>query len=270
MGFSNTPLELTWEDMQPSRTLRTLYKSMMNSIIGKFCQRENYPRTKYVTQAEEIDAIISEEKEEIANFQTIGTDICELQTTPTRVSSTQNSKLNHKSNPIITAFVTSLSRIDMHKNILLLKQQQFTPMYTDTDSLVFFGKKENPPPFKLNGGLGYFRSEYKERLEGFCCVGKKSYAVLLDSEKKAALKVCGLSFDSLEAQSAVSFSDFETLLSKNVKTKKIPQTRTCRKSLPFSISKEIIKVQLSTALNFSRAIHKDGKQIYTEPYGYMM
>ncbi len=265
MQFSNTGLELTNGNLKPDKNLRTLYKSMMNSIVGKFSQRETYPNTKYVSGPEEIEEIFLKGREEIRNFQTIGSDVCELQISPLR----QETKENRKSNPIITAFVTSLSRIDMHQNILLLKKAQFDVLYTDTDSLIFTGKTETPLPFETNGGLGYFRPEY-ENLSGFCCIGKKSYAVTSTVDKKTEMKVCGLSFESQEAQSAISFTDFKNFLEQNsMRPKTVPQSRTNHTTLPFSVQKVIKQVQIPTTLNYNRILKKECNYFVTEPYGFM-
>ncbi len=271
MSFNNTPFELSAETLEPNTHLRALYKGMMNSIIGKFAQRDHYPTTQYVSEAEQIDKIFLEGKEEITNFQTIGTDICELQTCPRLVSN----KTNRKGNPIITAFVTSLSRIEMHKNILLLKAKEFRPLYTDTDSLAFIGKKGKPVPFEINGGLGYFKQEYKGELTGFCCIGKKSYSVS-SSNEKTEMKICGLSFQSEKAQSAVTFSELETFLTTKVFPRAVPQSRTERITLPseritlpFSIRKIVKNVRIPSTLNFNRSLRKKKNVSYTEPYGYV-
>ncbi len=266
MQFIDSPFELTADNLKPHKTLRALYKGMMNSIIGKFAQRQDYPTTKYISQAEEIDKIFAEGKEEISNFQTIGGDICELQISPLSPSNSPN----RKSNPIITAFVTSLSRIDMHENILLLKKKQFKPVYTDTDSLIFIGQKGNSIPFQINGGLGFFKPEFESKLNGFCCIGKKSYAITCENAAKAEIKICGLSFESKQSQDAVTFLDLKKFLDQNMPSGKVvPQSRINCKSLPFSVQKVIKDVKIPCALNFNRKIQKEEDSIYTLPYGYM-
>ena len=264
MGFTETNLELTAQNLEPDPLQRKLYKNIMNSVIGKFSQRQSYPNTKYVSRAEEIDQIICDGHEEIVDFRTIGSDICELTTSPLNQ---KRKTANRKTNPIITAFVTSLSRIDMHQNMDLLRQNQFYVLYTDTDSIIFFGKKKRHLPFEINGGLGYFKHEYKEPLNGFCCIGKKSYAVSSKTSTTHA-KVCGLCFDSKQAERAISFKDFENFLCKNIPIAPVPQSRTEQTATPFSIRKVVRNIHLPVSLNYNRVLKRRNDFLYTEPYGY--
>ncbi len=264
MKFTGSPLELRAEDINPDPTQRYLYKSMMNSVIGKFSQRLNFPKTQYVCNAQNIEDLL-QTGAEITDFQTISDDICEVQTNPTCTP-----QKNRKTNPIITAFVTSLSRIEMHQNILLLKKKNCCPIYTDTDSLIFTAPKNTVLPFELNGGVGYFKPEYNG-LNGFCCIGKKSYAVYTQT-KETETKVCGLSFVSKATKFSVSFDDFENFLSKNIPLQSIPQTRTHvhNSSDEFAVRKTMQRIRISTGLNFSRVLRNGNGAtgMFTTPYGY--
>ncbi len=264
MKFDGSSLELRPNDITPNSRQRQLYKSMMNSVIGKFAQKSNFPQTQYVSNAEDIDNLFKT-GETIVDFQTIADDICAVQTT----SPVLKDKKNRKTNPIITAFVTSLSRIDMHENILRLEKSHCCPLYTDTDSLIFTIPTGQPLPFELNIGLGSFKPEY-ELITGFCCIGKKSYAInkgLTETETEA--KVCGLSFVSRSTESAVSFDDFENFLQKQIPLKKVQQTRTFKSTNPFSIKKSVTEIEIASKLNYSRVLRTRDRKLYTTPYGYL-
>ena len=153
----------------------------------------------------------------------------------------------------------------MHKNILLLTKKGFSPMYTDTDSLVFSGPKSEQIPFKLNGGLGYFKKEFSD-INGFCCIGKKSYIVRTEGNNFLT-KVCGLSFQSPKAQDAASFQDFEELLNRNVPINSIPQVRIKRSKTSFT-RKVIKNINIPHKLNYNRNLKKDGNYMHTVPYGF--
>ncbi len=267
MGFIGSDLELTQFSQNPDASKRSLVKNMMNSIIGKFAQRQNFPKTKYVSNSESIDEIFEKGEEEIVDFKTVTESICELQTIP-RISDVPFEKReNRKGNPIITAFVTSLSRIDMHKNILLLTQNKFQVLYTDTDSIIFAGPQNKRLPFDINAGLGFFKPEYSEPLTGFCCIGKKSYAINFQSQRSEA-KVSGLSFTSQETKTSATFSDFKNLLETNTGLNPVPQARAKNSAIPLSVQKVIRYVQIPSTLNFNRVLRKTDKEMYTEPYGY--
>ncbi len=235
----------------------------MNSIIGKLCQRTSFGETIYVKNADEIEEILAE-GQTICNFTNISEDICQIETKKSK------NKDSRKTNPTLSAFVTALSRIDMHKHILTLVAHDFLPMYTDTDSLVFSGLTKDIP-LPISGSLGDFKHEYKEDLKQFCCIGKKNYAISLRSKKEDAdyFRVRGLSFESQKSQAALSFSDFEKFLKGQGQRSsvKVPQSRRkCEKSS--RISKEIVAVRVATELNFHRIL-TDTKYFRTLPYGYV-
>ena len=262
MGFVGTNLELKPEVLKPDSTQRQLYKNMMNSIIGKFSQRQCFTNTRFVQSSEEIDDLLDAGKETITDFHTISNDICELQTTPRTCQKMEN----RKGNPILTAFVTSLSRIDMHKNIMFLKKKQFRVLYTDTDSLIFCGKKGNPIPFDLNCGVGSFKHEFREKLTGFCCIAKKSYVVTTTRETET--KVCGLSFSSTQAKNSISFDAFEKFLNDKIPLQAVPQTRTRKSSVPFSVQKRVTYIKPPTSLKYSRVLQTQPDRMFTVPYGF--
>ncbi len=263
MRFSGTSLELKPTDVTYNPTQRQLYKNMMNSIIGKFSQRQHFANTKYVSTAEEIEEVLETTGEEIIDFQTISEDICELQTAA--AINDVKKHVNRKANHIITAFVTSLSRIDMHKNIELLRKQNFYPLYTDTDSIIFGGGKNLSLPFELNGGLGYFKHEGPSAPNGFCCIGKKSYAVSFG--KETDVKVCGLSFSAYRTKSSVKLEEFENFLRKKTPLQPVLQTQT-RKANIFSVTKKVSHVKIPSNLNFGRVLRNDARRMYTEPFGF--
>ncbi len=262
MGFTGS-LKLGPLDINPDSQQRLLYKNMMNSVIGKFSQKMNFAQTKYVSSSAEIDALF-EADDKIVDFQTISRDICEIQLAPAEYG--RHHMDSRKTNPIITAFVTSLSRIDMHKNIVLLANRKMCPLYTDTDSIIFSMPKGRTIPFELNGGLGFFKPEHQTPLNGFCCIGKKSYVVSTFAGESET-KVCGLSFTSQAAKETLDFSDFESFLTKKKPPQKVRQTRTRIVSKPnISVTKDISEIQIPTHLNFSRSLKNNGNR--TEPYGF--
>ncbi len=243
----------------------------MNSLIGKFCQRSKYPSTEYVTDSDQIDNILASGRE-ITNFTTISPYLCELEIDETKTNTRK--LLNRKANPILTAFVTAFSRIDMHQYIISLSKANFLPMYTDTDSLIFCGPETTPLPLPISQKLGDFKHEYKKVLTGFCCIGKKNYAISMkegSTEKEICdYKVRGLSLKSHECRSKLSFSDFEDFLRRKTETMdvRIPQSRLQKNKNSSSITKKIVNVRLATKLNFSRILTQT-EHFQTVPYGYI-
>ena len=268
MNFHGTNLELQRNDIESNSHKRKLYKRFMNSCIGKFAQQKQFPETKFVRSAEEIDKIL-EDGEIITDFNTIGESVCRVETEPG--SEKKCNRFDRKANPIITAFVTALSRIDMHKNIVLLVEKGFTPLYTDTDSLIFFGPTEKNIPLATSPILGDFKEEFNKTLRSFCCIGKKNYAVTMASEKnmeETVLKVRGLSFHSKTASNKICFNDFKKFLSRQSETLPvIPQTHLKLKKNPHSVSKEVRHMRIATQLNFGRVLTKSINYT-TVPYGF--
>ncbi len=262
---SDNSLNLTEDMLEPNDLKRRQYKGLMNSLIGKLSQKSSFPQTKYVTTPEEIDATFSNGNKKISDFLPISDDLCELVIEEETADSKR--KPNRKTNPVLGAFVTALSRIDMHKQIMILVADGMVPMYTDTDSLVFFGPKNRAPPFKMTGNLGDFRKEYQSEAQSFCCIGKKNYAISFDREdrQRPVLKVCGISFKSEASQNAVSFEDFKNFLRDKIPPK-IPQHRLYKKRS--SVCDKIVAVKLATTLNYNRVL-TTSPNCQTLPYGYI-
>ncbi len=269
LEFHNSPLEI--EHFHPNETKRKLFKSFMNSCIGKFAQKQSFPNSTFVRSAEDIDEMV-QSGEEITNFTVLGDSICRVET-----AAKQDRNIpDRKSNPIITAFVTAYSRIDMHRHILKLQTHGFCPIYTDTDSLIFCGPKEKTIPLPTQSIFGHFKEEFKDtELEAFCCIGKKNYALSLkeDGREKTVFKIRGMSFQSKSTSSEISFQDFKRFLDvtnvKNPETmQRITQSRLNTNKTTFEVSKNLVKITPATSVNFHRVLRP--KNLYkTEPYGYI-
>ncbi len=265
LGFENTNLEISPSQLQPNETKRKLFKSFMNSCIGKFAQRKNFPNSKFVRSAEDIDQVLKN-GEEITDFSIIDEYLCRLETTP----KTEHNIIDRKTNPIITAFVTALSRIDMHCHIIKLSRVGFTPLYTDTDSLIFFGPKNQKVPLPTRPFFGNFKEEFKKaELDAFCCVGKKNYAVTMKEKgkEKTELKVRGLSFQSQTTLSNISFMDFKNFLCIRNNFRSVPQARLKTNKNSYEVSKHIVPIKIATTLNFHRILLPNNTY-KTLPYGY--
>ena len=253
-------MELKESDVQPDKQRRQMYKNFMNSTVGKFSQRSNYANTTYVESAEEIEEILQEDA--IEDFTVFGEHVCEVETR------SEPSTCCRKTNPVIGSFVTALSRIDMHKHIMTLKHHGYLPLYTDTDSLIFCGENTSIP-LPISPNFGDFRVEYANPM-GFCCIGKKNYAVALNTPNETPiLKVRGLALKAQNAQAQINFKTFENFLQKNSKeVLSIPQVRLIKKSKSFEMSRKVTNVKLATELNFNRILTKS-KHFTTLPYGYV-
>ncbi len=237
----------------------------MNSIVGKFSQRTTYPGTKFASSTADIEGILNSGNI-IQDFTVLGENICELQVEPTTPTMTEPT--NRKNNPVIAAFVTALSRIDMHTYITLLNNHEFVPMYTDTDSIIFYGPQGKIPPLPISSNLGDFRQEYKNA-EGFCCIGKKNYAVSVSGcDEKPILKVRGISFKPQKSREVISFKTFENFLKGKEKAPTIQQSHIFKGKNPCEVSHKLVGVNLATKLNFNRILRKTS-HYSTFPYGYL-
>ncbi len=261
-------LKLTELSLQPDKEKRTLFKSFMNSIVGKLSQRPTYAHTKFVRNADEIDEVVASGNK-ITNFTNISPEICQLDIE----SDTSSTRFQRKTNPVLSAFVTALSRINMHEHILMLTHHDFLPLYTDTDSIIFCGPDKNVP-LPISKSLGDFKHEYDNELSAFCCIGKKNYAItqkkkrqFQESFEESDFKVRGLSFKSSESREALSFQDFELFLRDQVQSISVPQTR-LRKSKELQIRKKIIRIRLAKELNFNRVL-TNSPHFQTVPYGFV-
>ena len=140
---------LDGKEIEKNPGLRNLSKLALNSFYGKFGQRTNMKKTKYVQDIGEFINIFTDQSKIVTDFHIMNNDVLMLE-----YEETQNfQKYSMNTNVVIAAFCTSWVRIKLWTEMNKLGDRV---VYHDTDSIIFSVKdchQYMPPLGKYLGDL---------------------------------------------------------------------------------------------------------------------
>ena len=239
--------------------MRSIAKLCLNSLWGKFGQRNNMNKTEYVTEPSEFYKILLDEKIDDLNIHFINEDMVEM-TYNLKEQFVDNSK---DSNIFIAAFTTSHARMMLYE---VLDKLGDTVLGFDTDSCWYI-EKENGPRIETGDNLGDLTDELGGHyIEKWCGSGPKSYSYCT-SNGKMVCKVKGFTLNHensqyinhqtmrqiIEGQKKRITTVNEQMIYRNSQTKKI-ENRYQEKDFRLCYDKRVMK--------------KTESGIDTFPYGY--
>ena len=270
MGFESTNLQLQLNDFYKHESEQAVFKIFLNSVLGKFSQRDNYAQTAYVKSTSDIEKILQADNS-IEDINQINESVGEIQ-----FKSNKKKFPNRRNNVVIGAFITSLARIDMHKHIIHLNSEGFTILYTDVDSLVFVGNCNQSVPLKLGKSFGVFKKELGSHSEvsNVYLLGKKNYCILYSDKqtKSTLIKVRGMTLTSSVAESILTKEKFiemyENFQKGNALTLEIPQIRYLTDNKKRIVVSKIANFKYSNDVKIERLIDKSTVHCETFPYGW--
>ena len=172
--------------------MRSIAKLCLNSLWGKFGQRNNMNKTEYVTEPSEFYKILLDEKIDDLNIHFINEDMVEM-TYNLKEQFVDNSK---DSNIFIAAFTTSHARMMLYE---VLDKLGDSVLGFDTDSCWYI-EKENGPRIETGDNLGDLTDELGgHHIEKWCGSGPKSYSYCT-SNGKIVCKVKGFTLNHENSQ----------------------------------------------------------------------
>ena len=172
--------------------MRSIAKLCLNSLWGKFGQRNNMKKTEYVTEPSKFYKILLDEKIDDLNIHFINEDMVEM-TYNLKDQFVDNSK---DSNIFIAAFTTSHARMMLYE---VLDKLGDTVLGFDTDSCWYI-EKENGPRIETGDNLGDLTDELGGHyIEKWCGTGPKSYSYCT-SNGKMVCKVKGFTLNHENSQ----------------------------------------------------------------------
>ena len=263
---------LDGKEIEKNAGLRNLSKLALNSFYGKFGQRTNMKKTKYVQDIAEFINIFTDQSKIVTDFHIMNNDVLMLECEEAQ----KFQKYSMNTNVVIAAFCTSWARIKLWTEMNKLGDRV---VYHDTDSIIFSVKDchQYMPP--LGKYLGDLTDELsckelgckKVECEGhwiveFVSCGPKNYTYRLNSGE-VVCKVRGFSLN-YRASQVINFESMkEALYSwKNNDKKELVTIRT-----------EILRDKKSPKV-YNRVVHKHYGVVYdkrivldnftTVPYGY--
>ena len=110
-------------------------KLALNSFYGKFGQRTNMRKTKFVTDLGTLYSLLTDPSKEVTDFHIMNENIIEIEYKTTE----DFEPLSVNTNVTIAAFCTSWARIKLWS---IMNRLQDRVLYHDTDSIIFSVKNK--------------------------------------------------------------------------------------------------------------------------------
>jgi hypothetical protein len=165
-------IQLDRESIGPNAAKRGLAKLCLNSLLGKFCERNNRTNTKMITDPLELYRFLATPEIEVTNITFVGEEACCVSW---RFSAQEDIPSLRHTNEIIGCYVTAGARINLYSYLDSLKEKA---IYCDTDSVFYVQPDNEAPLFKTSDRLGSMTSELKpgQYIREFVSGGPKNYA----------------------------------------------------------------------------------------------
>jgi len=247
------------EKIQNNPGKRAVAKICLNSLWGKFGQRQNMSKTEYVTDIKRFYEILLDDRLDNINLNFINEDMVQM----SYCFKDYYVENDYNTNIFIAAFTTSSARLRLYKMLEYLEDQV---AYYDTDSIVYIddGTKEVK--------TGCLLGDWTDELEGnhitdWVSTGPKSYAYI-DNNSIEVCKIKGF-YLNYENSRFINFKLMDKMVKKECKgVTTIDENKITRDSK----TKNIVNKYQEKFFSFDydkRVINKiDNEHIDTLPYGY--
>ena len=250
-------LDIDIEKFEFNAGLRAISKLCLNSLWGKFGQRNNMSQTKYVTEVSEFYELILDDKLANKNFQFINDDMVQM-TYDFKDEFVDNS---NNTNVYIACFTTSHARLMLYDKLDYLNEKV---LYFDTDSIIYVD--DNTKKIETGDMLGDMTDELEGKsITNFVSTGPKSYSFKYGcDDEKSAIKGFTLNHQNC---TILNHDNMRKVIKKQIRELKIVNenkitrknreivNKYCEKVFKFGYDKRVIK-------------HVDENHIDTLPYGY--
>lgn len=196
-----------YEKKESNDNYQTIYKLILNSLYGKFAQKEICSHLEYIPDFSKIDyrnKIIKEYIPELCFFEV------------------EEEKIISNHIPYISSAITANARVFMYD---FLKMYKNNIMYMDTDSLHIKDYENLPLKLDLSEKIGDFKLEC---VDDVIYLGRKQYA-LVNSKK---MKYKGIKTEDKLSGNSLTIDDYKKLLSGqtiNYTFQEFPKLKSCLK-----------------------------------------
>ena len=197
-------VQLDHKNMKKNEAMRNCAKLMLNTLWGKFGQRNNLGSMKMVNTEEEFFQLLFSNQYIINSIQFFGER-------HVKIAYKEHDELcgpGLRTNVVIAAFTTAYARLHLWNFLNLIGERV---LYFDTDSIIFIKRPgEYFPP--LGDYLGDFTNEIKagQSIVEFVSAGPKNYGYKLNTEE-TSLKVRGFSINGL-AQRTLNYGTVRQMI----------------------------------------------------------
>ena len=198
----NIKIELDEMKDEKNKGLYTISKLCLNSLWGKFAQRDAYNNTTDVFNEMEFFKIVDEDATEVVNVFMYDNTVRGITYRPKKEFIEQN----RNTNLAIAAYTTAYGRLKLYG---VLEKVKEGGCYVDTDSIVF---KNDGHTLKLGSHMGELSDELGGRyIEQFVSTGPKSYAYELN-DGESVVKVKGFTLN-YSARQIIHMDSMKELIS---------------------------------------------------------
>ena len=255
-------LGILLEKIEPNPGMRAIAKLCLNSLWGKFGQRNNMRQAKFVTEVSEFYRILLDDTLEVQNLNFINEEMVEM-------SYIQKDMLvdnSFNTNVFIACFTTSSARLRLYETLDYLGN---LVLYFDTDSIVYIAR---PGGKKIQTGdmLGELTDELDgEVIKGtFASGGPKNYSFLYGDDNKSKCTIKGFRLNYENEQVLNHQSMIQVIKNEVKELVTVDENKICRDSK----NKTIVNRYQQKTYKFGydkRTINKiSPDHIDTLPYGY--
>ena len=250
-------LDIDIEKFEFNAGLRAISKLCLNSLWGKFGQRNNMQQSKYLTEVSEFYELILDDKLANKNFEFINDDMVQM-TYNLKDEFIDNS---NNTNVYIACFTTAHARLMLYDKLDYLGRQV---IYFDTDSIIYVD--DGTKKIETGDMLGEMTDELEGKsITNFVSTGPKSYSFRYgDHSEKSAIKGFTLNHQNC---TILNHDNMRKVIKKQIRELKIVNenkitrknreivNKYCEKVFKFGYDKRVIK-------------YVDENHIDTIPYGY--
>ena len=167
--YQNEGIQLDYDKIEHNPGLRALAKMMLNSMWGKFGQRQNKTQVKEFNDPQKFHSFLDSNALDVRHVSVVNDNIVEVH----YQLQEEDIPVSPNLNVFVACFTTCWARLRLYKALELLGQRV---LYFDTDSVIYLEELGQPNP-PLGDYLGQFTSELKadDHITEFVSGGPKNY-----------------------------------------------------------------------------------------------
>mgnify|MGYP003624624861 CR=1 FL=1 len=245
---------------------RSIAKSMLNNLWGKFGQNDDITFTDYFSTPSDWFKLVRKERNR--EIDIIHTEVIDeiLYTRYKDINKTKV-KLNN-TNMAIAAFTTANARVRLYRAFMQIGVNSGRILYCDTDSVIYNWEVDKPN-LEYGDNLGDFKLETNSPIVEFASLGPKTYAyVTLDDEK--CVKSKGFSVGKFKATKETPGLTQKITLETYKYLLEVPDS-----SVEYGYSqfvrgnRQIVTQEMKKILKFDYDKREINADLSTKPFGYV-
>ena len=185
--YQNEGIQLNYDKIEHNPGLRALAKMMLNSMWGKFGQRQNKTQVKEFDDPPKFHSFLNSDTLDVRHVSVVNDNIVEVY----YQFQEEDIPVSPNLNVFVACFTTCWARLRLYEALELLGQRV---LYFDTGSVIYLEEPGQPNP-PLGDYLGQFTSELKanDHITEFVSGGPKNYGYQPRTGKSSASSVGSVS-----------------------------------------------------------------------------